>query len=157
MIPWGFELKRGVRGLFLVVLSIFLGSMFFVRSYHNFYWSHPASFIIITVVGAFSALYGSFLVGNSLHLRRIKRGMLSKFFAGTGALVAVAGGVLGVMAISIALAISGTGYWGSAPYEYSGDYLIMGLQIFVLRLSIPVEIVGGFILGYSLIRKGREI
>jgi hypothetical protein len=55
------------------------------------------------------------------------------------------------------IAISGTGYWGSpAPYEYSGDYLIMGLQIFVFRVTIPVEIIGGFLLGYALRRKERE-
>jgi hypothetical protein len=150
-------LNRTVTWLFLVAIGIVLGSMFFVRSYHNFYWSNPATFIAITIIGVISALYGGFLAGNSLSSGKIRRGLLSKFLTGLGVIVSTAGGLLGLVAISMAIAISGTGYWGSpAPSEYSGDYLILGLQILVFRLSMLVEIIGGLILGYTLRKKERE-
>ncbi len=151
------ELNKTVAGLFLVALSILLGSLFFAKGYHDFYWSHPAIFIVITIIVVSSALCGSFLVGNTLHLVKVSQGLLRRFLTGIGTFVSIAGGLLGLVAISMATAISCTGYWGNpAPYEYSGDYLIMGLQIFVLRVSIPLEVIGGSILGYVLRKKESE-
>lgn len=147
------ELNKTVAGLFLVALSILLGSLFFTKGYHDFYWAHPATFIIITITVVSSAMCGSFLVGNTLHLVKVSQGLLRRFLIVIGAIVTIAGGFLGLVAISMAIAISGTGYWGSAPYEYSGDYLIMGLQIAIFKVAIPVEIIGGFLLGYSLRKK----
>jgi hypothetical protein len=71
-----------------------------------------------------------------------------------GAIIALGGGLLGLAAIALAIAISGTGYWGSAPYDYSGDYLIMGWQILALRLSILLGIIGGFGVGFAFQRRG---
>ena len=73
-----------------------------------------------------------------------------------GAIIALGGVLLGLAAIALAIAISSTGYWGSAPYDYSGDYLIMGWQILALRLSILLGIVGGFGVGFGLRRKGVQ-
>jgi len=71
-----------------------------------------------------------------------------------GGIVGLGGGLLGLAAIALAIAISRTGYWGSAPYDYSGDYLIMGWQILAFRLSILLGIVGGFLVGFAFQRRG---
>jgi hypothetical protein len=142
-----------IIGLSLVIISVTLGSLFLVKSYADVYWSHPAIFILFSIIGVCGALYGSFLIGNNLPLARIRNRVLSGLLTVLGSIVGLGGGLLGLAAIALAIAISGTGYWGSAPYEYSGDYLIMGWQILVLRLSILLGIVGGFLFGYGLRRK----
>lgn len=149
-------MDKTITGLFLVVISILLASMFFIRDYHNIYWSHPATFIIITIVGVFSALYGSFLVGHSLLSGRVSQGFLSRFLVGLGTIISILGGLLGLVSISMAIAISGTGYWGNpAPSDYSGDYLILGLQIFVFWISIIPAAIGGFLLG-GVLQRGKR-
>jgi hypothetical protein len=142
-------------GLSMVFTSVILGGLFFMKSYHDVYWSHPAIFILLTIVGVFCALYGSFLLGNSLLAGGSKR-QLTGLLTVSGAVIALGGVLLGLAAIALAIAISGTGYWGSAPYDYSGDYLIMGWQILALRLSILLGIVGGFLVGFGLRRKGVQ-
>jgi hypothetical protein len=140
----------------MVCTSFILGGLFFMRSYHNVYWSHPAVFILLTIVGVFCALYGSFLLGNSLLAAGGSKRSLAGLLTILGAIIALGGGLLGLAAIALAIAISGTGYWGSAPYDYSGDYLIMGWQILALRLSILLGIVGGFWVGFGLKMKGVQ-
>lgn len=127
-----------------------------MKSYHDVYWSHPAAFILLTIIGVFCALYGSFLLGNNLLAAGGSKRSLTGFLTSLGAIIALGGVLLGLAAIALAIAISGTGYWGSAPYDYSGDYLIMGWQILALRLSILLGIVGGFWVGFGLRRKGVQ-
>jgi hypothetical protein len=149
-------MNKTIMGLFLVVIGILLASMFFIRDYHNIYWSHPSTFIIITIVGVFSSLYGSFLVGHGLLSERVGQGFVRRFLKGCGAIIAMLGGLLGLVSISMAIAISGTGYWGSpAPSDYNGDYLILGLQIFVFRISIIPTVIGGFLLG-GVLQRGKR-
>jgi len=143
-------------GLSLVFTSIILGGLFFMKSYHDVYWSHPAAFILLTIIGVFCALYGSFLLGNSLLAAGGSKRQLTGLLTISGAVIALGGVLLGLAAIALAVAISGTGYWGSAPYDYSGDYLIMGWQILALRLSILLGVVGGFLVGFGLRRKGVQ-
>ena len=143
-------------GLSMVFISVILGGLFFMKSYHDVYWSHPAAFILLTVIGVFCALYGSFLLGNSLLAAGGSKGSLTGLLTIIGAIIALGGGLLGLAAFALAIAISGTGYWGSAPYDYSGDYLIMGWQILALRLSILLGIVGGFLVGFGLKMKGVQ-
>jgi len=141
-------------GLSMVFISVILGGLFFMKSYHDVYWSHPAAFILLTIIGIFCALYGSFLLGNSLLAAGGSKRSLTGLLTILGAIIALGGGLLGLAAIALAIAISGTGYWGSAPYDYSGDYLIMGWQILALRLSILLGIIGGFGVGFAFQRRG---
>jgi hypothetical protein len=143
-------------GLSMVFTSVILGGLLFLKSYHNVYWSHPAIFILLTIIGVFCASYGSFLLGNSWLATGESKRSLAGLLTILGAIIALGGVLLGLAAIALAIAISGTGYWGSAPYDYSGDYLIMGWQILALRLSILPGIVGGFGVGLGLRRKGVE-
>jgi hypothetical protein len=66
------------------------------------------------------------------------------------------GVVLGTLAIGLALGVSATGYWGQAPYDYNGDYMIMGLQIMVFQASIVPDIVDGFLVGAGLRMKAQN-
>jgi len=141
-------------GLSMVFISVILEGLFFMKSYHDVYWSHPAAFILLTIIGIFCALYGSFLLGNSLLAAGGSKRSLTGLLTILGAIIALGGGLLGLAGIALAIAISGTGYWGSAPYDYSGDYLIMGWQILALRLSILLGIIGGFLVGFAFQRRG---
>ncbi len=125
-----------------------------MRSYQDIYWSLPVSFILITIVGVFFALCGSFLVGKNLLAAGGSKGVPTVLLTILGGIVGLGGGLLGLAAIALALAISRTGYWGSAPYSYNGDYLIMGWQIQALRLSIILGVIGGFSVGFAFQRKG---
>jgi hypothetical protein len=151
-------MKKVLVGIFLVVISIVLGCLFFIKGYHDVYWSTPAAFIIITLTGVLAALCGSFLLGNSLasgESKELPRG----FLLGLGGIIALAGGLLGLMAIFMAISISTTGYWGQGSYSYdyySGDYLIMGFQIMAFQVAIIPEIIGSFLLGLVLQRKGGK-
>jgi hypothetical protein len=143
-------------GFVLVFISVVIEVLFFIDGYHDVYWSHPVSFILFTIIGVFSASSGSFLVGKNLGKKQ-KRSQ--RWLAGltivAGILFTAAGVLLGLVGIGLAIAVSGTGYWGSAPYEYSGDYLIMGWQILALRVAMVVEIIGGFLFGFGTRGKGR--
>ena len=150
------KMSKILMGLSIVFTSVILGGLFFMKSYHDVYWSHPAAFILLTLIGVFCALYGSFLLGNILLAAGGSKRSLAGLLTILGAVIALGGVLLGLAAIALAIAISGTGYWGSAPYDYSGDYLIMGWQILALRLSILLGIVGGFWVGFGLRRKGVQ-
>jgi hypothetical protein len=141
-------------GFSMVFVSVILGGLFFMRSYQDVYWAHPVTFILFTLIGVFFALYGSFLLGNNLLAGGGSKGLLAGLLTIFGCIVGLGGGLLGLAAIALAIAISGTGYWGSAPYDYSGDYLIMGWQILALRLSILLGITGGFSIGFAVQRRG---
>jgi hypothetical protein len=143
------KISKILVGLPMVFVSLILGALFFMRGYQDIYWSLPVSFILITITGVFFALYGSFLVGNNLPAAGGSKGAPTVLLRILGGIVGLGGGLLGLAAIALAFAISRTGYWGSAPYSYSGDYLIMGWQILALRLSIVLGIVGGFLLGFT--------
>jgi len=147
---------RILVGLSMVVISVVLGSLFLIENYADVYWLHPAIFIFFTVMGVFFALCGSYILGNNLPLIRRRNRVLTGLLTILGGIVSLGGGLLGLAAIALAIAISGTGYWGSAPYEYSGDYLIMGWQILILRLSIALAIVGGVLVGSGIQKKGLE-
>ena len=58
--------KGLVAGLSLCLLALLLGGLFFVKSYHEAYWSSPAVFISIIFLGALSLLLGGLVVGNRL-------------------------------------------------------------------------------------------
>jgi hypothetical protein len=148
------KMSKILIGFSMVFISVILGGLFFMKSYQDIYWSHPAIFILLTIIGVFCALYGSFLLGNTLLAAGGSKRMLAGLLIILGAIIALGGVLLGLAAIALAVAISGTGYWGSAPYDYSGDYLIMGWQILTLRLSILLGIVGGFGVGFGLVMKG---
>ena len=150
-------MNRAWLGVLLVLLALLSGSLFFVRGYHDLYWLNPAVFIILTIIGVASALAGGFLVGRNLIMRQKGRvGALRSLWTGAGVLVALLGVVLGTLAIGLALGVSATGYWGQAPYDYNGDYMIMGLQIMAFQASIVPEIVGGFLVGAGLRMKAQN-
>jgi hypothetical protein len=141
-------MKRTYYGLMLLVVSILLGALFFSRGYHNFYWSHPAVFIGLTLVGVFSSLIGSFFLGSSLVRNNMPQERLHRILLVLSLILILAAVISGLTAISLAVTIfTGTGYWGQAPYSYNGDYMIMGLQIYALVLSIIFGNIGGFLLG----------
>ncbi len=142
-------------GSVLVLISVVIEMLFFIDGCQDLYWSHPVFFILFTLVGVFGSSYGGFLVGSALRKRqRHGQRWLTGFSLIAGVLFATAGGLLGLVAVGLAIAVSGTGYWGSAPYEYSGDYLIMGWQILALRVAIVIEIIGGFLTGFAIRGKG---
>jgi hypothetical protein len=144
-------MKRIYFGLILLVVSILLGALFFSRGYNNFYWSHPAVFIGLTLAGVFSALFGSFFFGSGLFRRNISHERLRRILLVLALVLMLATAIAGLTAISLAVTIyTSTGYWGHAPYSYNGDYMIMGLQIYALMLSITLGNIGGFLLGLVL-------
>lgn len=143
--------KGLAAGFFLCLLALLLGGLFFVKSYHEAYWSSPAVFIAITFVGTVSPLVGGLVVGSRLAVNRQgEAGPLQQFLFSGGFVVAVAGVLLAISALGLALAVSGTGYWGHPPYEYEGDYVIMRFQIDVFRLAILPQLAGGLMLGAAL-------
>jgi len=150
------KMNKGlVVGFCLCLLSLLLGGLFFIKSYHEAYWSSPAVFILITFLGTLSPLLGGLLVGNRLAVnRRGATGPLQSFMFSGGFVVTVAGVFLGISALGMALSVSSTGYWGHPPYEYEGDYVIMRLQIDLFRFAILPELIGGLMLGAAL-RMGK--
>lgn len=147
--------KRLVAGLSLCLLALLLGGLFFIKSYHEAYWSSPAVFVSITLLGMLSPQVGGLLVGNRLAVsRRSTAGPLQSFMFSGGFVVTVAGVILGISALGLAVSISNTGYWGHPPYEYEGDYVIMRLQIDLFRFAILPELAGALMLGAAL-RMGK--
>ncbi len=143
--------NRTVVGLILCLLALLLGSLFFIKGYHEFYWSYPAVFVLITLMGVLSPLLGGLLLGQVLAAK--KRGVggaLQSFVFGAGVMFTVAAAFLGVSAIGMALGVSSTGYWGHPPYEYEGDYVIMRFQIDLFRFAILPGLLGGLLLGAGL-------
>jgi hypothetical protein len=147
--------KGLVVGFSLCLLALLLGGLFFIKSYHEAYWSSPAVFISITLLGTLSPLLGGLLVGNRLAANRgSTAGTLQRFLFSGGFVVSVAGVFLAISALGMALTVSNTGYWGHPPYDYEGDYVIMRLQIDLFRFAILPELVGGLMLGAAL-RMGK--
>jgi hypothetical protein len=150
--------NRITTGLCLAIVSIILGSLFFVGGYHTLYWSHPAVFITLTIVGVLSALCGGFLIGKSLPHIQKRRGALPVFLVGLGALLAVVGGLLGLFAIFVAIEIfTATGYWGEPFYgygDYYGDWMFLGFQILAFQTCIFLGIIGSFLVGLGLQKRG---
>ncbi len=148
-------MNRLLAGFLLVLISGVIEIFFFINGYDEVYWSHPVYFILVSIMGVFCALYGSFMVGRSLRKQeKHSQSWLTGLSVVAGILFASAGGLLGLIAIGLAIAVSSTGYWGSAPYEYSGDYLIMSWQILALRIAMLIDIIGGFLVGFGLRGKG---
>ena len=113
-------MNRAWLGLFLVLVAALLGSLFYARSHHDLYWLNPAVFILYTTIGVASASAGGFLLGKHLVVGREGGvGALYRLSTGLGIVVALVGSMLGVVAIGLAIGISTTGYWGSAPDDYS--------------------------------------
>lgn len=150
--------KGLVAGFALCLLALVLGGLFFIRSYHEAYWSSPVAFIPTTLVSMLSPLLGGFFVGSALaSTRRRSAGDLDRYLLRLGAILAVAGLFLAVSAVGTALGISTTDYWGHPPYEYEGDYAIMRFQIDLFRFAILPELIGGLLLGAALqMRKARQ-
>ena len=151
-------MNKITTGLCLAIVSIILGSLFFVGGYHTLYWSHPAVFITLTIVGVFSALCGGFLIGKNLPHIQKRRGALPVFLVGLGALFAVVGGLLGLFAILVAFDTAiNTGYWGEPFYgygDYGGDWMFMGFQIVAFQMCIFLGIIGSFLVGLGLQKRG---
>ena len=152
-------MNRAWLGVLLVLLALLSGSLFFVRSYHDLYWSNPAVFILLPVIGVASAPAGGFLLGRNLGMRQQgSADVLRSLSIAVGIPVALVGAVLGVMAVGLALGVSNTGYWGQPPYDYNynGDYMIMGFQIMAFQAAIAPDIIGGFLIGFGLQMKAQD-
>jgi hypothetical protein len=114
------RLNRAWLSLFLALVAALLGSLFYARIYHDLYCLSPAVFILSTTIGAASASAGGFLLGKHLVVGREGGvGALYRLSIGLGTVVALVGSMLGVVAIGLAIRISTTGCWGSAPDDYS--------------------------------------
>ena len=148
------KLNKAYLGLLLVAVAVLLSSLFFIDDYHDFFWSNPAVFIIFTTIGVLSALTGGALVGRNL-LPSWPGGSRkwTGLSIGIGAVFGFVGALLGMAAIGLAIGVSFTGYWGNPVHDYSGDYLIMGLQVVIFQLSIVPEIIGGFLFGLGLLMR----
>ncbi len=134
--------------LALLALGLLLPGLFFLPGYHGLYWSHPLVFVPLTALGAAAALAGGGLAGRTLPVRVPARAG-SCLLRGLGACLALLGGGLGVAALSLAVSIAGTGYWGPAPYSYAGDYLVMRLQIRLSQVATVPGVMGSLLLGLS--------
>ena len=148
------KLNKAYLGLLLVAVAVALTGLFLLDGYHDFFWSNPAVFIIFTAIGVGSALVGGALVGrNILPVWPGRGGKLPAVSIGVGAFLAIVGALLGVAAIGLAIGVAFTGYWGEPVSDYSGDYLIMGLQVVVFQLAVVPEIIGGFLFGFGLLTR----
>ena len=159
--PWhilGKMSKRLLIGITFCLLGLVLGGLFFVDSYHEAYWSSPAVFIPVTLLGLVASLLGGFLLGGALASRRgYPGGELDRWLIRIGAMLLVLGLVLGVSAIGTALGVSSTGYWGHPPYNYEGDYAVMRFHIDMFRFAIVPLLAGGLLAGAALeMRKARR-
>jgi hypothetical protein len=143
--------KGLVVGFCLCLLALLLGGLFFIKSYHEAYWTSPAVFVSITILDTLCPLLGGLVVGNRLVANRPSAaGLLQSFMFSAGVVLTIAGVFLGISAIGMALAVSSTGYWGHPPYHYEGDYVIMRFQIDLFRFAILPELIGGLLLGAAL-------
>jgi hypothetical protein len=144
-------MKRNVRlvvGSSLASISFLLLLLFFIPSYHVFYWSTPWVFVTLSAVGAPFAVCGSFLFGYEL-LHGRKRRRLRLLIP--GAIIALLSVLGWGFAIFIAVGIySDTGYWGDSHYTYAGDWLILGFQVGLFFLAIVLGLIGGFLVGLGL-------
>ncbi len=149
--------KGLLAGIALCLLALVLAGLFFVPDYHEAYWSSPAVFVPVTLLGLAASLAGGLLVGGALAaVRGRTAGELDRLLIRLGAIVAAVGLVLGVSAVGGALGVSSTGYWGHPPYVYEGDYVVMRLQIDMFRVAVIPLIIGGLLLGAALrMRKAR--
>jgi hypothetical protein len=147
-----------IIGLCLVIVSIILGSLFFVSGYNGPYWPYLAFFITLIIVGVFYALCGGLLIGKDLLHVRERRGALPVFLVGSGSLFTVVGGLLGLFAIFVAISTAiETGYWGEPFYgygDYGGDWMFMGMQIIAFQMCIVFELIGSFLIGFGLQKRG---
>jgi len=150
-------MNRTAVGLVLCLLSLLLGGLFFIKGYHEVYWSHPAVFVLITLMGVLSPLLGGLLLGWALAAKRGGAGgALQRYAFGAGVIFTIAGAFLSVSAIGMTLGVSSTGYWGHPPYEYEGDYVIMRFQIDLFRFAILPELIGGLLLGAGLQMRNKN-
>lgn len=144
---------RLALGLPLALAGAALAALLVVRDYHPFYWSSPGIFIVLTLIAAPGAMYGSFLLGIGVAERR-GRGVPPAFVA--GAVSASLSALLWAAALALAFAVSGTGYWGEPSYhDYSGDYLYMGVQIRAFQLAVLFGLIAGALIGAGLPRRTR--
>jgi hypothetical protein len=146
---------RLALGLLLALAGVTLAGLLFVRDYHTFYWSSPAAFIVLTLVSAPSAAYGSFLLGLGVAEGRQKRATPALIVGGVTASVS---GLVWAAALALAFAVSGTGYWGQpAYYDYNGDYVYMGIQIRAFQLAVLFGLIAGFLIGAGLPRRATRV
>ncbi len=131
----------------LLALGPLLAGLFFLPAYHGLYWSHPLLFAPLTALGAGAALAGGLLVGRSVP--PFAAGWPGRLLRGVGTCLAVLGLALGLAALTLAVSIAGTGYWGSAPFSYAGDYLVMLYQIRLSQAAAVPCALGGLLLGLS--------
>jgi hypothetical protein len=132
----------------LASISFLLLLLFFIPSYHVFYWSTPWVFVTLSAVGAPFAVCGSFLFGYEL-LHGRKRRRLRLLIP--GAIIALLSVLGWGFAIFFAVGIySDTGYWGDSHYTYAGDWLILGFQVGLFFLAIVLGLIGGFLVGLGL-------
>jgi len=140
-----------VAGFSLCPLALLPGGLFFIKSYHDAYWTSPTVFVSITFLGTLCPLLGRLVVGNRLAVNtRSAAGPLQSFMFSGGVVLTVAGVFLAISALGMAMAVSRTGYWGHTPYHYEGDYVIMRFQIDLFRFAILPELIGGLLLGAAL-------
>jgi len=144
---------RLALGLLLALAGVTLAALLFVRDYHPFYWSSPGIFIVLTLIAAPAAMYGSFLLSAGVPERRRERATPA-FVA--GAVSASLSALLWAATLALAFAVSGTGYWGEPSYhDYSGDYLYMGVQIRAFQLAVLFGLLAGTLIGAALPRRAR--
>jgi hypothetical protein len=137
-------MKKMLSGSILCALSIVLAGLLYLRAYQEFYWLNPSIFIFLTLVAVGSALSGGLFLGAALREKTKDAAYFRPLFW-TGAVIGVAAILIDLSAIGLAAGVSMTGYWGTAPYEYSGDYSIMGYQMMVFKLALVMSLVGSFL------------
>ena len=131
----------------LPAAGLLLAALFFLPAYHALYWSHPLVFAPLTALGAAAALGGGFLAGRALRERHTPTTRAAAILRAFGALLTLLAAGLGAAALLLALSIANTGYWGSPPAAYGGDYLVLLLQIRLSQAAAAPGVAGGLLLG----------
>ena len=134
-------------GSVLALAGILVTTSFFYTENHAWYWK---SAYVLCIFAIFSIVSGSFLAGYNLKVIR------SKWVVGIGIfwLVAcVAAGVCSIFMAAFFLSyFKGADYWG---WQYHGDYMGGGFHILSLEIASLTGLIGGFLTGLGLGRRGK--
>ena len=121
-----------------------------LRPIQDAYWFHPLVFVTVTSAAVAFSAAGPFLMGRARAARRARHPKPRPVVLSMGIATGLLGCLAGSMAVLLAVGLSGTGYWGEAPFSYSGDYLFMGIQLLALAAAPLPLAAGGFLIGLGM-------
>jgi hypothetical protein len=149
-------MKKLTLAMVMIAAGIMLCLLFLAPGFHNFYWSHPAIFIIYTVITVLCGALGSRITRQILITGwRKHRAFDAVFF--TGAFIYAYGLLSAIAAVSMAFTIGiDTEYWRGSYHgfnSYAGDHRVLAAQIYFVLAAVAEGIVGQGLIGLAFKKK----